>query len=85
MEGLSAACDGRTSAKLFVYSGHDSTLVPFLCALGVYDDRWPPYASNLQIEVAEGQVSEGPRGLWVRVLFNDKEMQLPGAQGVWCR
>lgn len=25
--------------KLLIYSGHDSTLVPVLCALGLYDGR----------------------------------------------
>jgi hypothetical protein len=26
-------------AKMMIYSGHDSTLVPVLCALGIYDGK----------------------------------------------
>ena len=32
------ATDGtKEHAKMMIYSGHDSTLVPVLCALGIYD------------------------------------------------
>lgn len=27
----------RSHAKMMIFSGHDSTLVPVLCALGIYD------------------------------------------------
>lgn len=37
---------------MFIYSAHDSTLVPILCALGIYDDHWPDYASSILIEFA---------------------------------
>ncbi|CBJ32253.1 conserved unknown protein [Ectocarpus siliculosus] len=33
-----------STPKLAIFSGHDSTLVPILTALKVYDDVWPPYA-----------------------------------------
>ena len=29
-------------AKMMIYSGHDSTLVPVLCALGIYDGNFIP-------------------------------------------
>jgi len=64
-------------AKMMFFSGHDSTLVPVLCALGLYDDTWPPYASYLAIEVAESTAVAGD--LFVRVIYNDREMPLPGA------
>ncbi len=62
---LGAACTGSTDdsdpqgrdAKMLIYSGHDSTLVPLLCALDLYDDTWPPYASFLTLEVAVHKVS----------------------------
>ncbi|CAM9748962.1 unnamed protein product, partial [Discosporangium mesarthrocarpum] len=42
-EGVAEA--GRTTKpKLAIFSGHDSTLVPVLCALKLYDDTWPPYS-----------------------------------------
>lgn len=48
--------DGRSNlapnANMLIYSGHDSTLVPLLCALGVYDGKmcvynyWEALCSN---------------------------------------
>eukprot|EP00903_Cladosiphon_okamuranus_P012489 g11695.t1 len=65
--------------KLVIFSGHDTTLVPVLAALKVYDDRWPPYASYISLDVAEDE--KGQR--LVRVVFNGKEKVLPGAEGPW--
>ena len=61
--------------SLLVYSGHDSTLVPVLCALGLYDNVWPPYASYLAVEIATSKVT-GRK--FVRAVFNDevKKMDL---------
>ncbi|KAJ1425675.1 histidine phosphatase superfamily [Ochromonadaceae sp. CCMP2298] len=77
--------------RLLIYSGHDSTLVPVLCALGIYDDVWPPYASFLTLEFAsersgdssgsEGDVCE--RAQFVRVLYNNEERRILG-EGEWC-
>lgn len=66
-------------------AGHDSTIVPILCALGVYTDEWPPYASNLVLEVAVDKHTG--RG-YVRAHYNDEEMVLPVAarpHGAWLR
>uniref|UniRef100_A0A8B9GTR8 Acid phosphatase 6, lysophosphatidic n=1 Tax=Astyanax mexicanus TaxID=7994 RepID=A0A8B9GTR8_ASTMX len=37
--------------KLFLYSAHDTTLMPCLMALGVFDMRWPPYAADITLEL----------------------------------
>lgn len=37
--------------KLFLYSAHDTTLIPCLMALGVFDMRWPPYAADITLEL----------------------------------
>ena len=45
---------GRPPAKLAIYSGHDSTIIKVLSALGPEvwkGDVWPPYASMILIEV----------------------------------
>ncbi|GBF94338.1 hypothetical protein Rsub_06960 [Raphidocelis subcapitata] len=46
---------GRAQPKAFFYSGHDSTLLPILLALGVDIEAngWPPYLSNICIELWE--------------------------------
>ncbi|CAM9953409.1 unnamed protein product [Pylaiella littoralis] len=68
-----------STPKLAIFSGHDSTLVPILAALKIYDDVWPPYASYISLDVAEDQ--DGERR--VRVVYNGKEAVLPGAEGPW--
>lgn len=37
--------------KLFLYSAHDTTLIPCLMALGVFDMEWPPYAADITLEL----------------------------------
>ncbi|CAB1097137.1 unnamed protein product [Ectocarpus sp. CCAP 1310/34] len=69
-----------STPKLAIFSGHDSTLVPILTALKIYDDVWPPYASYITLDVAE---EEQGGGRLVRVVFNGREAVLPGAKGPW--
>jgi lysophosphatidic acid phosphatase type 6 len=61
--------------KMLVYSGHDSTLVPLLCALRIYDDKWPPYASYLTLELVTRQAT-GER--FVRACYNDQTLAMLG-------
>ena len=53
---------------LHLYSGHDTTLVPLLVGLGVYDDEWPPYTADLAFELYEDE--EGKH--FIKVLFQQK-------------
>lgn len=77
----SASSTGPHGKKILIYSGHDSTLVPLLCALDIYDGVWPPYASYLTLEIAQSRAS-GMR--YVRALYNDKEVAMLGQAGPWC-
>eukprot|EP00468_Gymnochlora_sp_CCMP2014_P000242 CAMPEP_0167743578 /NCGR_PEP_ID=MMETSP0110_2-20121227/2094_1 /TAXON_ID=629695 /ORGANISM="Gymnochlora sp., Strain CCMP2014" /LENGTH=512 /DNA_ID=CAMNT_0007627965 /DNA_START=1585 /DNA_END=3123 /DNA_ORIENTATION=+ len=70
--------DPDDSFRMSVYAGHDSTLVPLLCAMGVYDGKWPPYASNIVIELAEN-IETGQE--WVRIQYNFEEVLL--MDGFW--
>ncbi|KAH3828643.1 hypothetical protein DPMN_130624 [Dreissena polymorpha] len=56
--------------KFVIYSGHDVTLTPLLVALGIYDNKWPPYASRLVIE-AVTRDSDG--GVFLRFVYNGKD------------
>ena len=47
---MDAAVSGGSDERLAIYSGHDSTIAPVLAALGVWDRRWPPYASTIILE-----------------------------------
>lgn len=36
---------------MFLYSAHDTTLIPCLMALGIFDMKWPPYAADITLEL----------------------------------
>lgn len=56
--------------KLFMYSGHDTTVAPVLHTLGVFNMIAPPYASMMLVELLDRQ------GLVVRVSYkNDSSPQ----------
>lgn len=41
----------QTETKLFLTGGHDTTVIPLLLYLGIFDGNWVPYATRLQLEV----------------------------------
>lgn len=44
-----------SNRKLFLYSVHDTTLIPCLMALGIFDMRWPPYAADITLELHQNR------------------------------
>jgi len=74
-----SAVAATAQKKMLIYSGHDSTLVPLMCALGLYDNQWPPYASYLVLEIVakKGTGGEGDTR-YVRALYNDEVRPLFG-------
>ena len=61
----------RPAARLRLLSGHDTTIVPILAALGCYDGRWPPYASYVAVEL---WANSADGALQVRVVFNGQPL-----------
>jgi len=61
----------KPPARLRLLSGHDTTIVPLLAALGGYDGRWPPYASYLAVELWAEPRAE-PGGETLSVLKKEK-------------
>ncbi|WIA35594.1 hypothetical protein OEZ86_004015 [Tetradesmus obliquus] len=51
--GQAGSSSSSSHAKLMMFSGHDSTIMPLLTALGCDLQRWPPYISNLVFELWE--------------------------------
>uniref|UniRef100_A0A6T2IAT7 Acid phosphatase n=1 Tax=Eutreptiella gymnastica TaxID=73025 RepID=A0A6T2IAT7_9EUGL len=49
----SSSPGGAKCPKLALYTTHDTTIIPFLCALGVFDGTWPKYGSNVLLELAQ--------------------------------
>jgi hypothetical protein len=66
--------DLRAAGKplLSVYSGHDTTIMPMLAALGVWDGGWAPYASLLAIELyyVKGASSKFPSSRAFRIVYD---------------
>ncbi|KAM4557921.1 lysophosphatidic acid phosphatase type 6 [Odontesthes bonariensis] len=67
--------------KLFLYSAHDTTLIPCLMALGIFDMIWPPYAADITVELHQKrQTSEA----FVKVSYIGQDQLIPGCSGVYC-
>eukprot|EP00282_Hemiselmis_andersenii_P005751 CAMPEP_0114141220 /NCGR_PEP_ID=MMETSP0043_2-20121206/17796_1 /TAXON_ID=464988 /ORGANISM="Hemiselmis andersenii, Strain CCMP644" /LENGTH=448 /DNA_ID=CAMNT_0001235355 /DNA_START=49 /DNA_END=1395 /DNA_ORIENTATION=- len=75
--GFDAASAGREAPLMRVFSGHDSTLMPLLVALGGYDDLWPPYASHVSLELL---YDEGRDRHVVRCIYNGAAIGLFGSK-----
>jgi len=65
--------------KVYLYSGHDTTVAPILDSLGVFDILAPPYCSMVLVELVEEE------GLHVRVSYKNSSttalpLTLPGCQ-----
>ncbi len=71
------AVSSKSEKTLFrLYSAHDTTLAGILSGLQVFNSTIPPFASSLLFEVSDS--------LTVRVLYNDKPLQLPGCTSAQC-
>jgi hypothetical protein len=85
--------NGKSTQKLSLYSGHDSTIIALLAVLGAFQGEWPPVASTVVVEtwkVGDGlgrphwssrALKAGEDGDMVRVLFNGEVLPLPGCAG----
>ncbi|MBF0543947.1 MAG: histidine-type phosphatase [Candidatus Riflebacteria bacterium] len=57
--------NGKQEYKFFLYSGHDTSILPVMSALGVPLDMNPPYASHIDFEL---YIDNGKH--FVKVMFN---------------
>ena len=46
------------SPRVYLYTCHDSTIVPLLKSLGIFDGAWPPYCSSVEFDLFENQSVE---------------------------
>ncbi|CAH1251439.1 ACP6 [Branchiostoma lanceolatum] len=79
-QNMLRAQNTENSHKLHLYSGHDTTLIPLLKALGVFDDRWPPYAAHVTVELYQ----DAKKNNFVKVLYLEEEKQVQGCSAVLC-
>ncbi|XP_065063739.1 lysophosphatidic acid phosphatase type 6-like [Rhopilema esculentum] len=64
----------KSDLKFVLYSGHDMTMMTMLYVLGVYDFKWPKYAADVKIELYQDKNQDW----FVKLLYNDKDLTLPG-------
>lgn len=77
----------KKQTKMLLYSGHDTTLIPLLNILKLYNGSWPPFASHVAIElyrdedIIHSMNPDSEEGFYVRVVYNSQEKKLPGCNG----
>ncbi|XP_035669926.1 lysophosphatidic acid phosphatase type 6-like isoform X2 [Branchiostoma floridae] len=79
-QNMQRAQNSENCHKLHLYSGHDTTLIPLLKALGIFDDRWPPYAAHVTLELYQ----DAKKNNFVKVLYLEEEKQVQGCSAVLC-
>lgn len=62
--------NGKIDQRLFMYSGHDTTVAPFLKALGVFNHRIPPYTACAIVELHENTTGN----FFVKVLYRNSSL-----------
>lgn len=81
LRDLNAMLETSSKKKMLIYSGHDSTLVPILSALEIYDGAWPPYAAYLTLEVASSPLS---KDLFIGACYLGEVVPLFHGKSRWC-
>ncbi|XP_051564912.1 lysophosphatidic acid phosphatase type 6 [Myxocyprinus asiaticus] len=67
--------------KLFLYSVHDTTLMPYLMALGVFDMKWPPYAADITLELYQHRQTSQ---YYAKVSYIGQDQKIPGCSDIYC-
>lgn len=65
----------KAERKLYLTSAHDTTILPLLIALEIYDRKWPDYCAYLAFELWENHAASGGINrlsdrLQMRVVYN---------------
>ncbi|XP_033624929.1 lysophosphatidic acid phosphatase type 6-like [Asterias rubens] len=58
--------------KMHLYAVHDTTLIPLLIAVGIFEDAWPGFCSDVIIETYQDQNGD----CFIRILYLGKEKKL---------
>jgi len=72
-ERIKQAIEQEDYLALAIYSGHDTTIMPLLAALGLWDEKWAPYASMVTLELY--QENSSPENFYTRIIYNGKELR----------
>eukprot|EP00055_Hartaetosiga_balthica_P005346 m.15541 g.15541 ORF g.15541 m.15541 type:complete len:461 (-) comp4489_c0_seq1:1167-2549(-) len=83
--------DEKPTKKMYLYSCHDTTILPLLVFFNAFDKpEWPPYSSELIFELYQDQENE--KEWYVRLLYRGSVYKLHGKEyfsyedfSVWLR
>ncbi|XP_068602831.1 lysophosphatidic acid phosphatase type 6 [Brachionichthys hirsutus] len=67
--------------KLYLYSVHDTTLIPCLMAMGIFHLKWPPFAADITLELHRHRQTSAT---FVKVSYMGQDELIPGCSGVYC-
>ncbi|XP_056415731.1 lysophosphatidic acid phosphatase type 6 isoform X2 [Hyla sarda] len=81
LETAKRSAEDTQARKLFLYASHDVTLIPLLIALGVFDQKWPPYSSDITLELYQHRPS---KEWFARLCYNGKEQVVKGCSTGLC-
>jgi len=78
---IDSVASGNSKQQLALFSGHDTTVLPFVLAYNAsYAGVWPPYASMIRIELLDA----GSYGDQIRFYYNDVLLTIPGCSSSTC-
>jgi 2-phosphoxylose phosphatase len=80
MQQVLSEPDPLKQQKFRLFSGHDTTIMPFLAAFQVANGEWAPYASMVVLELYD--TPDG--GHAVQFIYNGDILHLPGCSNVLC-
>ncbi|KAM4795120.1 lysophosphatidic acid phosphatase type 6 [Rhinophrynus dorsalis] len=81
LDVMNASSTDPQARKLYLYATHDVTLMPLLMALGIFDQKWPPYAADLTFELYQHQLT---KEWFARLNYNGEEQVVKGCQAALC-
>jgi hypothetical protein len=72
---------GATMPPLMYYSAHDTTLATLLGALGTFDAHWPPFGSQLILELFRREEGQSDH---FRIIYNGRVLRPRGCSDDMC-
>jgi hypothetical protein len=77
LDNMRARVQGQSALRFGLFLGHDTSVLPLLAALGVWEGVWPPYSSLLVFELYEGKGDQ----YFFRLVYDGKELIMDECEG----
>lgn len=74
--------DEKKAKKMYMFSGHDTSLIPLLSAFDIWAAEWPYYGSNISLELWSRK--DDPSKKFVRTLYNGEALKIGGCTEKMC-